>query len=84
MVAAVFGVVGYLMDKYRYSRANFVIGMVLAMMIERNLHISLSLYGKSFLFTRPMALAMFVFIIVTTALPFIRNWRRRRKQGKAL
>ncbi len=86
VVATIFGVLGYIMDKYRYSRANFVIGMVLATMIERNLHISLSLHGKFFIFVRPVALAMFLFIIVTTALPFVRNWRRRRAQqagGKA-
>ena len=84
VISVVFGVLGYIMDKYRYSRANFVIGMVLATMIERNLHISLSLYGKSFIFTRPVTLVMFIFIIVTTVWPFIRNWRRRREQGKAL
>ena len=78
-VAALFGVLGYLMDKYRYSRANFVIGMVLAEMIERNLHIALGLYGELFILTRPVTLAMGVFIIVTTALPFIR--RRRARAG---
>lgn len=77
-VAGAFGLVGFLMDKYRYSRANFVIGMVLAVMIERNLHLSLTLYGDWFIFTRPIALVMLIFIIVTTALPFIRDWRRRR------
>ena len=80
VVATVFGVLGYIMDKYRYSRANFVIGMVLATMIERNLHISLSLFGPFFIFVRPVTLAMFVFIMVTTALPFIRNRRRQRAQ----
>jgi TctA family transporter len=69
------------MDKYRYSRANFVIGMVLATMIERNLHISLSLYGEFFIFTRPITLAMFIFVIVTSALPFVRGWRRKRAQA---
>ena len=78
-VAALFGVLGYLMDKYRYSRANFVIGMVLAEMIERNLHIALGLHGELFMLTRPVTLAMGVFIIVTTALPFIR--RRRARAG---
>ena len=78
LVAALFGVFGYLMDKYRYSRANFVIGMVLATMIERNLHISLTLYGSDFLAKRPIALAMLIFVIVTGALPFVRTWRRRR------
>ena len=79
LVAAVFGVTGYLMDKYRYSRANFVIGMVLALMIERNLHISLTLYGNDFLLDRPIALAMLVFVVVTAAIPFLRNWRRQRR-----
>jgi TctA family transporter len=82
VVAAVFGALGYLMDKYNYSRANFVIGMVLATMIERNLHISLTLYGKSFIFTRPLTLAMFIFVVVTTALPFVRSWRRKRAQAR--
>jgi TctA family transporter len=79
ILAAVFGVLGYLMDKYRYSRANFVIGMVLATMIERNLHISLTLYGNDFLLDRPIALGLLIFVIVTAALPFLRNWHRRRK-----
>lgn len=82
VVAAVFGALGYLMDKYSYSRANFVIGMVLATMIERNLHISLTLYGNSFILTRPLTLAMFIFVVVTTALPFVRGWRRKRAQAR--
>ena len=81
LVAAAFGVLGYLMDKYRYSRANFVIGMVLAEMIERNLHISLGLYGELFVFTRPVTLAMLVFIVFTTSLPIIRQHRRQRAAG---
>jgi TctA family transporter len=83
IVAAVFGVLGYVMDKYHYSRANFVIGMVLAVMIERNLHISLTLYGNDFLLDRPIALGMLIFVVVTAALPFIRNWRRSRRAGVA-
>jgi TctA family transporter len=78
LVAALFGIIGYLMDKYSYSRANFVIGMVLADMIERNLHISMGLYGNLFVLTRPITLAMLIFIIFTTALPFIRQLRRQK------
>jgi len=78
VVAMVFGLIGYLMDRFNFSRANFVIGMVLAVMIERNLHLSLSLYGSDFIFTRPLTLVMFILLIVTTALPFVRNWRRRK------
>jgi putative tricarboxylic transport membrane protein len=83
VVCAVFGVLGYLMDKYRFSRANFVIGLVLAEMIERSLHLSLTLYGEFFIFKRPIALTMFVLIVLTTAWPFVRTWRRRRARATA-
>lgn len=79
IVAAVFGVVGYAMDKYNFSRADFVIGMVLATMIERDLHISLTLYGSTFIFTRPVTLAMFLFILFTTAFPIVRRRMARRR-----
>jgi putative tricarboxylic transport membrane protein len=82
-VAACFGVVGYLMDKYNYSRANFVIGMVLAVMIERNLHVSLTLYGDWFLFDRPIALLMLVLIVLTTGMPFWKNWRKKKAADAA-
>jgi TctA family transporter len=52
--------------------------MVLATMIERSLHISLSLYGPDFLLERPIALIMFLLIVLTTAWPFVRSWRRQR------
>lgn len=84
IVAAAFGLLGYLMDRYKYSRANLVIGMVLAEMIERSLHLSLSLYGDFFIFTRPVTFAMFVFIVLTTAWPFVRSWRRKRRQALAM
>ena len=52
--------------------------MVLADMIERNLHISMGLYGNLFVLTRPITLAMLIFIIFTTALPLIRQFRRQK------
>jgi TctA family transporter len=55
--------------------------MVLATMIERSLHVSLTLYGDSFLLQRPIALAMFVLIVLTTAWPFVRSWRGRKAQA---
>lgn len=83
LVAAGFGVLGFFMERYNYSRANFVIGMVLAEMIERNLHISITLYGEDFLLTRPVALIMFLAVIFTTAMPFYRNWKRKRVAAEA-
>jgi TctA family transporter len=78
VVAIGFGIIGYVMEKYHYSRATFVVGMVLAIMIERNLHISVSLYGPWFIFLRPVALVMFILIVFTTVWPFVQNWRKGR------
>jgi TctA family transporter len=69
------------MQKYRYSRANLVIGMAMATLIERSLHVSISLYGNYFLFTRPVTLALFLFVLFTMALPF---WRRAKARRRAL
>jgi putative tricarboxylic transport membrane protein len=79
-VAALFGAIGYIMQKYRYSRANLVIGMAMATLIERSLHVSISLYGDYFLFTRPVTFALFLLVVLTTVLPFV---RRRRQRAKA-
>lgn len=81
-VAAFFGVVGYLLDKYHYSRADMAIGMVLGLMIERYLHISISTYGEWFFVTRPLTLAMLLLIIFTLAFPIIRQ-RRKAKASAA-
>jgi TctA family transporter len=83
VVAVVFGILGYIMDKYRYSRANLVIGIVLATMIERNLHVSLTLYGEWFLFTRPITLILFILLAVTSALPFVRRRQKRKRERAA-
>lgn len=80
-VAVLFGFLGYIMQKYRYSRANLVIGMAMATLIERSLHVSISLYGNYFLFTRPVTFALFLFVLFTMALPF---WRRAKARRRAL
>jgi TctA family transporter len=81
LVCALFGGLGYLMEKYRYSRANLVIGLVLATMIERSLHVSLMLYGPDFIFTRPLTLAMFLLVVLTAVWPFVRRRRQARAQA---
>lgn len=79
IVAFIFGVIGYIMDRYEYSRADMVIGMVLGLMLERYLHISLTLYGNLFIVTRPVALLLFLVVVYTLAYPFL----RKRKMEKA-
>lgn len=78
-VAVIFGFLGYYLDKYGYSRADLVIGLVLGLMLERYLQISLTLYGPTFVLTRPVTLGLFIFVIFTLVYPFIqRSWKKRK------
>ena len=60
IVVLVFGLLGYAMKKLHYSRPAFIIGFVLGLMVERNLYLSIKLYGGKFLF-QPFALGLAVF-----------------------
>jgi len=79
IVAIVFGYIGYYMNKYDYSRADMVIGMVLGSMFERYLHISIKLYGGLFFITRPVALGFTLIVIWTVAYPFIQAYRKKKR-----
>ena len=59
IVALVFGILGYVMKKLDYSRPAFIIGFVLGLMVEKNLILSLKLYGTTFMF-EPLALTLMI------------------------
>jgi TctA family transporter len=78
VAAAIFGVIGYALRVHRYSLANVAIGFVLGTILERYLHISLTLHGPLFWLTRPATLLLLIFVVVTVAWPFWRMWRRKK------
>jgi TctA family transporter len=78
VAAAIFGVIGYALRVHRYSLANVAIGFVLGTILERYLHISLTLHGPFFWLTRPATTLLLVFVVITVAWPFYRMWRRKR------
>jgi putative tricarboxylic transport membrane protein len=84
VVAVLFGVVGYYMDKYHYSRADMIIGMVLGLMIERYMHVSLTLYGNDFMLDRPVSLVFFLLIVFSLVYPFASRRLKARKQAKGV
>jgi putative tricarboxylic transport membrane protein len=72
-----FGLLGYFMEKMRVPLGPFVIGYVLAPMLERELRTALQLSDSSFLplLERPAALLFCTIAIVMLVLPFIRRGR---------
>ncbi len=79
-VMLVFGVVGYLMRKYKYEGAPMILAFVLGPMFENSLRQSLLLSKGSFMifFTRPIALGGMiatVLLLISSVVPFIRKKR---------
>jgi putative tricarboxylic transport membrane protein len=75
-VAMLFGLLGYLMKKYDWSRVAFVMALVLGPLFELNLQLTLDLQrlGRIDFWTRPSALVLLALI----ALTMIPTWVRRR------
>lgn len=66
--AIAFGAVGYAMVRFGYSRATFVIGFVLGILLERHYLLSMRLYGLEFI-QRPVVLAILVLVLLVVMAP---------------
>jgi TctA family transporter len=77
VVAIVFGILGFFMKKYGYSRAGLVLGFVLGELFEFYLTRSLKIFGPTFFLT-PTSLVLLVFVIAVFAWPWLKEAYRRR------
>jgi putative tricarboxylic transport membrane protein len=73
-----FGLLGYLMKKFKYDGAPLVLAMVLGPLLDNSLRQSLLLSGgtATIFFTRPICLAVFSVVIVILILPVLKLWKR--------
>jgi len=73
-----FGLLGYLMKKFKYDGAPLVLAMVLGPLLDNSLRQSLLLSGGSAMifFTRPICLTVFSVVIVILILPVLKLWKR--------
>lgn len=78
LVALLFGAVGYVMIRFDYSRATFVIGFVLGILLERHYLLSMRLYGWGFL-DRPGVRVITVLTVLVIAFPAIKRLALRRR-----
>ncbi len=87
IIMLIFGIVGYLMRKFKYEGAPLVLALVLGPMLERSFIQSLHMSGGSYgiFFNRPVsAVSMIVafLIVISSVLPFSSMLRSlRRNQG---
>jgi TctA family transporter len=81
VVAIAFGILGFVMKKFGYSRAGFVLGLVLGELFEFYLTRSLKIFGPTF-FMNPTCLVLLVFIIAVFAYPWLKEiFSRRSPKG---
>jgi putative tricarboxylic transport membrane protein len=80
VLATLFGVLGYLMIRFRYPRVTLVIALILGELAERSFHQSINMAGGDWtiFFTRGISLFLFLITIGCLAFPVIQAVRRRR------
>lgn len=84
-VMLVFGLVGYLMRKFRIPAAPVVLAIILGPMAERNLIQSISMsYGKivGYYFSRPLCVVFLVLILLALLSPTIGKFLSKKIQKK--
>ena len=79
-VMLVFGVVGFAMERAGFPLGPFVIGFILAPLMEAKLRSGLMMTGGSIepLFTRPLPVVFLLAATLLLVVPFVRGWRRAR------
>ena len=77
----IFGVLGYLMKKFKYDGASLVLAMVLGPLMDNSLRQSLLMSGGSgmIFFTRPICLVIFGTVAIILLLPLLPHISRIRK-----
>lgn len=80
VLSLVFGVIGYSMNKFGFTRVPLVIALVLGAMFQQTFHQTMVSMGWQGFFLRPISLSIFVITMVSLILPFIKA-RRARKEA---
>jgi putative tricarboxylic transport membrane protein len=81
----IFGVVGLVLRRLRYSLASFVIGVVLGPTFETNVYLTHNVYpGFSFLSAQPAADAIFAIAIAVLVLKVVQIRRENARETEAL
>jgi len=77
----IFALVGFALKHYGYPKGPVIIGIVLGEIIERNLHLSLQVYGWKFIL-RPITLVLTIITLVILLTNSIAEQLRRKGRSK--
>jgi putative tricarboxylic transport membrane protein len=83
LIMVFFGIVGYLIQKFDYPPACLVLGFVLGDLVESNFQRTEMMYDSIFIiFQRPIALGLFIAMVISLSWPWIGPILKRRMKGK--
>lgn len=86
-VMIVFGIIGYFMKRFGYPASAFILGYILAGLLESNLLRALSLTGGNpftALFNSGLSFLMIGLTVISLLTPFFTSWLGRRKKVKGI
>ena len=78
IVTVVFGLLGYEMRKFGFSRIALILGLLLGNMAEINFRQALMVQTFWRFFTRPISLVLFLLIMALFIWPYVRGYKERR------
>ncbi len=81
IMALVFGAIGYIMNKYGFSRVPLVIALVLGTMFQQSYHQTIQAMGWQGFFVRPISLILFLVTVLMVTIPFAKAGRRRQRRA---
>jgi len=77
ILTLLFGILGYFMKVYGYSKAPLVLGLVLGRIAEGNFNLSYDLFGLRFLY-RPITMILALLVLWALVDPIIKHYREKR------
>jgi putative tricarboxylic transport membrane protein len=82
----IFGVMGYLMRKFHFEPAPFMLGFVLGELLEKSIRQSLVISQGSpmIFFTRPISMVLMIATLLMIASPVLTALLKQRRLGSAL
>jgi len=78
-----FGVIGWVLRRYKFPVSPIVLGMVLGTLAEENFRRAVLMGGYSVFFTRPATLILLLLSALSFAVPFIQHRMREKRKNKA-
>lgn len=80
MITLFFGLLGFTMNRYNFSRVALVIALVLGEMLQQTLFQTIKVFGVAGFFMRPLSLILFIVTVSLLISPYIKGRKSKSKR----